>query len=419
MKLGRWSAVLLLVGLAVLPYVRSPGLPFISDDYLLVEDARRWGPPSGWPSLWNDILYRSRATEFVAAHAVTSLFGERPEPLQWLCIALHGVNVLLLSWLGRWQFLGGYRVMGAAAGFFAVHEIHQEAVYWISSLPELLMMSSLLLTLHALLEGRTALAFGAFVLALLSKESGVAAVPIAGLALWLQGHPWRDILRRLAAFALLSVFYALEIFQAGSSHLHLTDGTFSLQAPFLQTLANSTGRLFWFWGLLAVVALAWTGWRAHSKRLAVAAGWILCGLLPYSFLTYMPRVPSRHTYLASAGVAIIAGLAWFELEQRWRPAALTFVAALVILHNCAYVWIVKHPQYAQRAIATETLVDAVRQHPGPVALTCFPYTREVAESTLRVRLPERAPAVQWRVGEPIQRPTDICIDDTGRLVAQR
>jgi hypothetical protein len=133
----------LLIALAALPYLRAPGLPFISDDYLLLADARRWGPPSGWASLFQDVLYRSRATEFLITHWVARLFGERPEPLQIACIALHALNVLLVASLGRWPAVG-WSVSLPAAGFFAVHEIKQEAVYWISSLPELLVFSFLL-----------------------------------------------------------------------------------------------------------------------------------------------------------------------------------------------------------------------------------------------------------------------------------
>lgn len=42
-------------------------------------------------------------------------------------------------------------------------------------------------------------------------------------------------------------------------------------------------------------------------------------LLPYVFLTYQTRVPSRHTYLASAGLAMLAGAALHRLAGARPP----------------------------------------------------------------------------------------------------
>ena len=105
--------------------------------------------------------------------------------------------------------------------------------------------------------------------------------------------------------AALAVVYALLIHASRSGHLFYHDDTFSLSAPFLTTLAISTGRLIWFWGLAAFLVLAVLRPARWLRTVTFAAVWVVITFLPYAFLTYMPRVPSRHTYFASAGLALV------------------------------------------------------------------------------------------------------------------
>ncbi|MGC8791781.1 MAG: hypothetical protein ACP5U2_00140, partial [Bryobacteraceae bacterium] len=56
--LGRRWVLAGLALLCVLAYLPSLALPFIADDYVQIRLARDWGPPSGWPSLAADALYR-------------------------------------------------------------------------------------------------------------------------------------------------------------------------------------------------------------------------------------------------------------------------------------------------------------------------------------------------------------------------
>jgi hypothetical protein len=110
-------------------------------------------------------------------------------------------------------------------------------------------------------------------------------------------------------------------------------------------------------------------------------------LLPYSFLTYMPRVPSRHTYLASAGLALIvaAGALAFRIRTAEKyPWALPALAALLVVHNSGYTLTRKHAQYKERAEPTEKLLQLARNTPGTLYLHCFPYGIEVAQLTLEV-----------------------------------
>ncbi|MGC8792058.1 MAG: hypothetical protein ACP5U2_01545, partial [Bryobacteraceae bacterium] len=130
--------------------------------------------------------------------------------------------------------------------------------------------------------------------------------------------------------------------------------------------------------------------------LLVAAGaWIAITFLPYSFLTYMPHVPSRHTYLASVGLSWLVAAGFLAVRRpmarwrRWAPAAL---AVIILVHNCGYLWTRKQRQYRERAAPTEALVEFARKTDRPVEVRCFPYAPILAEWVLEMRLNRKA----WR-----------------------
>lgn len=387
-----WAIVL--AALAALPYLRSLSLPLISDDYLVIALARRFGGWEGLAALFADPLYRCRATYMELAWLLDRAFGPDPHILRAVSILLHAACTLSVALLGRWTLIG-WAVSVPAAAFFALHEIKQEAVIWYSAAPELLVFLFLMLSLHAFFAwleqpraGRLAALLWCFALALLSKESAVvlpAFLAVVLLVLKRRGvREWLPV----GLTGAMSAAYTWAAFAARDTHYHMHDGTFVLGPHFLETMVVSTARLFWFWGALSLCVLAWQGaWRVRG-RLLLAAAWIPLALLPYSFLTYMNRVPSRATYPASFGVALIAGAAWTQvkaLRRRWVPAA---VAAAAIVHNAAYVTVWKQRAYEERAEATERLIREARSGSGPISLEGFPYTREVAESTLEVAAPE-------------------------------
>jgi hypothetical protein len=172
--------------------------------------------------------------------------------------------------------------------------------------------------------------------------------------------------------------------------LHFNDGTFSLSAPFPKVLARSFGGLIWFWGV-AFLPLVTRDARAWRTLLIIAGAWMLITLLPYSFLTYMPRVPSRHTYLASVGRSLLISVGFLTLaklsvrwDKRWVVAG---VALAMMVHQCGYLWLVKRRQYANRALPTEQLVRIGAEKDGPIYAKCFPYSPLVAEAALKFRIP--------------------------------
>lgn len=416
-----WWTLAVIVGLSLLAYLWAFDVPMIADTYVQIRLARDFGSVSGWPSLAADVLYRCRATSLVLTYWTERWFGFDMTPFRWSSLALHILNAWLVCWLGRWSVIG-WRVAVVAGCFFAFCHQHQEAVVWYAALPELLVfffsLASLLFWL-AWLQGRSrawlpyALAFGCFVLALLSKESGVVVVPLLALATLTERPDWRKCVPWLVPFAALAVLYYGAIHAARATHLHFNDaGTFTLGWHFVGVLVRSTGRLFWFWGFLCLLALA--AWRAGrwKKLLAVAAVWIAVTLLPYSFLTYMPFVPSRHTYFASVGLALVVAAAWLSFQDRFRarPWALWVLSGVLLVHHCGYLWTRKQQQYVERAQPTETVVQCVRGLRGPVYIRCFPYDISVAQFAIEMRVGGNIQAVPAAAGAPTGRKPliDLC-----------
>ncbi len=416
----RWAVLFASAGLSVVAYLRALGLPFISDDYLQIALARQFGPLSGWTSLASDALYRCRATSLVLTYWTERLLGLDPALFRVSSLVLHILNTWLVFALGCWRPVG-WRVSALAACFFAFYLGHQEAVIWYAALPELLVfffgLASLLCWILWLqgTSGRPWL-YGAslalFTLALLSKESGVVVVGLMLLAVGVERTGWRRRLLWMLPFALLAGVYFLLALASRGEHLHFNDGTFSLQGPLWMVLPRSMFRLFWIWGLISLLALA--VWRARrwTRLLLLAAAWIVVAFLPYSFLTYMPHVPSRHTYFASVGLAFViaAGFLAFRERFRARPWAAGLVAAIIVAHHCTYLWTRKHGQYVVRAAPTEAVVEYASQNEGAVYLDCFPYDISLARLAVEIRLGNRPVQILKSGGEqPAPRPTlNLC-----------
>jgi hypothetical protein len=383
---NRWSVIGSLALLACLAYVRSAWqLPLISDDYLVIGLSLQWGPPEGWLDLLLHPLYRGRATSIVLTYWTYKLFHLTPQAYALVSLILHIANASLLYSFGRFPRIG-WPTAAIAAGFFTVYEGHQEAVIWFSALPELLVflfgLGAAWVWLEWLHTGRKRWLGAAFVLftfALLSKESAVALAPLLALLWWWHRDkhpqmPWAA----LCGFALLAAGYTLWAFLGKQGNHHFADGTFDLSAPFPLTIRNSMGRMLWFWGLLSLITLLVLKplrWRA---AITAALLWMLIALLPYSFLSYMPRVPSRHTYLAAAGLALLVSAAIQALWTPQRRALTALVVAVLILHNVGYLWLRKHQQYVERAAPTEELIRLAARSDGPILVTAFPYSKEIA-----------------------------------------
>ncbi len=130
------------------------------------------------------------------------------------------------------------------------------------------------------------------------------------------------------------------------------------------------------------------------KSALIALAWIAIALIPYSFLTYSPQIPSRQLYLASVGLSFLFGLGMERVGEltpgrAWVTALVMFA---VVAHNAGYIWTKKQRQFRERGEATEkALIRIARQTDGPLWVQCFPRHPSIAEAAIWVAL-ERYPS---------------------------
>ena len=382
----------LLAAAAFIPYLPFLPLPPISDDYLQIGLGREFISASGLSRLAEDALYSTRATSLVLTRLVEAVAGTDIFCHRLVSVFLHLCNGLLIFACGAWPRLGYRRSFVAAMAFLLIAS-HQEAVIWVAAVHELLVFGFLLLCLLGWVQwlrlrraGWLALTAIAFVLALYSKESA-AVLPALLAGLWLcEGSRRRLDLSFIALALAATLVYTWAVFAASEHHLHLHDGTFSLNAPFVANLLRTLWRIHLPWGIAALACLAWK----HQFAPAVAAlVFSVIALLPYSFLTYMPFAPSRHTYLATLGLAMTLAYAWDTMSRDESPRLRRFgtVAALAfLLWNPLYLWIKKLPQYEWRSEPTEAFLQFARRHPRPVFVGPSPYSVWVYRYTADVAL---------------------------------
>jgi len=395
---GSAQIAFLIVLLSVAIYVPFLTLPLLPDDYLQVTLARKYGPVSAWGALAEDPLYRSRATSLILTYWTETAFGFSRLAFGISSILIHAVNALLVYALGSARRIG-WRLSALTAIFFVLQERYQEAVIWYSALPELLAFGFGLLTLlfwvrwlHS--PERSALAWvGAlvcFCLALLSKESAVSVCMLMPLFVVGASNQRRRPLLALLPFGLLVAVYVALVFSGQGQNHHFWDGTFSLQAGALKALIGSAIRALWVWGIVGLLALLVLASRSQYDLITLALCWILITLLPYSFLTYMPRVPSRHHYMAAVGGSLILALGATTLQERiGRRRLIGLFALLIGVHHISYMWVVKYPQFRERSEPIEAILRYMRhEQRRPVVIRCFPYSFGEARRAVVIRLGE-------------------------------
>jgi len=389
---------LILAALVLLAYVPALTQPLIEDDYPNIVLAQHYGPLSGWRQMFSDAVFRLRTTTWLFFYLLNRFFGMHAAAYYAAMILLQITNTWLVYLLGIWRMLG-FAVTAFAAGFFAIYEGHQEAVMWLSGSTEpLLVFFGLIAFLCWIrfLDGAGAAWYAgsllAFSLALLSKESAVILVPLLALPLALDRRLWRYA-AWLLLFAALSTLAVTSVFVARSYSFRFQDGSFSLRSPFWLILPLNLGRLLWFWGAVGLIPILILKPARYLRILFIALGWAAISLIPYSFLTYSRRIPSRQLHLASVGLSILVGLALLGLfEAKWprRRAVVLAVCAAMVAHNVIYLWTKKRTQFLERAAPTEELIAFARANKGFIYIECFPRPRLVADSAVELMVDPNA-----------------------------
>ena len=390
--MGHRRKIFVLAALCVLAYIPALSLPLFEDDFPLISFSDESGPLG----VLSNPVFRVRATSCWVMIYLWRAVHHTPFVYHAASLLLHVANTLLVFGIG----LSWPRIRPAAfwcAAFFAVAEGHQEAIMWFAAISELLQFLFGAGSLLALLRGRVVISAACFGLALLSKESAVIWLPLFGLAAYEQDC--KQTLRRLAPHAALAAAAVLSIALTRQYNFRLADGSFSLSAPFVAIWFRNVARMLWIWGWIALAFAAWK-FRGTRSLLVRPLLWIGIGLMPYCFLTYSRQIPSRQTYLASAGLAFLFGHV-FERIHKHRLAAA--VAAVVLLHNLGILWIKKRAQFVQRAEPTEQLIRLARETDGPIHVRCFPRPGLIASEAVRLAAGRPPSVLVWNETEALGR----------------
>ena len=345
--------------------------------------------PGGMEKLFASPIAQTRMTFFVLTYWVDRFAGFDPKVYHGVAVALHVMACWLVYALGIWRIVGRKPALIAAC-FFAVYEGHQEPVMWYSAVMETLLFlfgMGALLCFIQWLSGRGWLYYGlavaAFGFAMLSKESAYIFAALMILPVVdLKTAGKRPLLGWLP-FAVMAVCYVAWLANGRFSNPRFTDGSFAVTAHFPLVLAESFGRLLFVWGLLALAGLAIFRAREYIPLTIYALAWMILSLIPYSFLTYMNRVPSRHTYLASVGLSLLVAAAMVCVWERLGGRLVLAIGAIILIVNATILWRKKAEQYQTRARPTDMLINAVQHADGPIHIRCFPYIPLVAESAAR------------------------------------
>jgi protein O-mannosyl-transferase len=289
----------------------------------------------------------------------------------------------------------GTTVALAAALLFAVHPIHTEAVASVAARSEVLaagfLMAAWLLHLH----DQHILSLVCFVLALLSKESAVAFVPLA-----LVGDYARAKLKPLhryvwiagVAVLYLAVLWKIQGGRFGEKGVNFLDNPLA-ELPASLRILNAL-RIAWKYAGLHVypaslscdysynAILLYSSWR-HTAPAAVAAAlvlvlwiwalwtqrreWVLAGAIYLGGFAATANLlvstgtimAERLAYLPSAGFCLLVALIWMRLENHGRRLAWTVFA--IVMAALAMRTVVRNQDWRDNF----TLFSAaVREVPG-------------------------------------------------------
>ena len=394
----RWVTASLVVLAAALPLLPTLRAGFIYDDTTIIRDnawlrgwgalAHAWGRPY-WPSAGLDVggLYRPLHVALLAT--VWNAVGGVALAFHLYALVLYALVVVLAWRLLRRATCGVPSLLGAL--WLATHPLHVEAVASVANTAELLVAACTIALTFLLARGDeretarvdgwgVALAGAALsAAALLSKESGIVALPLAAITAW----GWRAPAERIAARELLRRHSRLWLASGGAIVATLLAravvlgapvSRVSIAAPGLDSLGpvervtavvsvwpRIVGMLVWptvlspYYGptvlpaqrgglaLLALlvagvlVALCITLARRGDGRPLAALAWLALTYLPASNLVTAagPIISDRTLFGATIGVAMLLAWAVDRLPRRaWPPAALA--VALLVARNAAH-----------------------------------------------------------------------------------
>jgi tetratricopeptide (TPR) repeat protein len=387
-KTGYWLIAGVALLLIALGFSNAPRGEFVYDDeWQVVRNPLIQNPTLYKRALTSDVwsfrggpsssvsnYYRPVFTAWSIANF--RVFGLDPAGWHMANIVLHAV-VSLLVLLLLFELGLSPPVAALATWIFAVHPVHVESVTWIAGAPDILMagfaMGSLVLWLRSRAR-RTAGAWAAilvlFLLALGSKESAIALIPLVGAIAWLKPrNPQRqavEALKALTPFLVAGVaFFAVRavVMQGAGIGAQNPVGLASMALTVPEVMVFYLRQTLWPLELspayplrtvtpnsasfsnfilplaLLVVAAAASSWLAKRSREAAIGLWLfLLFLAPALYVrAFHPEhiVRDRYLYLPLLGLALLV-LAPFD-SALGRRAKQTLAAGFALAAGLAFL----------------------------------------------------------------------------------
>lgn len=373
------ARLILLAGLVLLVFSPTLSTGFVYDARLQIltdpflHDLRNWWPVLTFRTLVMDVLDFNRPVNLASLMLDATLWGKEPFGYHLTSVLLHAVNAILVAAVGQALSRTG-EPGGSAAGrqaeglssfmgavIFAVHPVVTEAVCEPSFREDMLVAFFTLTALWLAIghrpgatDGwRAAACMASSLLAIASKESGIATPFIVGIY-WLlfrrrePGSFWPVAIggAKLVTLTFLAARFLLEpapsqIFEARPEYpggsfaaaLAIEPRILALYAQLIVMPVNLCAD----YGLYSVrhlplavaiailaglVAAATVAIRA-DRRMALAVALIMLPLVPVANLVPIYcAAADRYLYLPMAGVGLAVGLIldapWLDGRDRWR-----------------------------------------------------------------------------------------------------
>ncbi len=269
-------------------------------------------------------------------------FGGNANAYHLVSIACHAINVLLLYAIMR-RASKNWMIGFATAFFYATFTVYISGVNWIGIVEPLLGVFYLLSFWFwwAYLENEDQrnywLAFAAFILALMSKQTALTIPVVFFLADRLRmGKPisFIGLIRRYGVFVIGVMFFSMLQYSAPSTATFT--GWFGWKVgPTMASILWEYLALFFFpwgmfpsidlnpvqvgdtfsyaWAVIALVLLAYVAWQKRSRWLLLLGAFTLITLVP---VLPFPFLEHRYLYLPIISAAIILGVLFQRVHGR-------------------------------------------------------------------------------------------------------
>ena len=386
-RLGAPTYAAMVAVAAVLPYLQSLGVGFLSDDFGIAATMRRL--TTAWQAASTNPLPIFFRPAFALAWWGWQHVSTSPAAYHALSLALHAAISVLVFLVGL-RLIRAPHAAAAGAALFALHPLHVEPVVWSSCLADLLcaffaLLSLLLLEVHLAAAGRwrralsLAAAVGAFLMALFSKEAAAALPGFVVLRVWLLGERprlRRTIVAGAAYAAALAVYLALRLASlggVGGYRLFVAPTAILPLAPASHIAAflfPVHGDLLGGPGLAAAVAAAVMALGAlwWVRGLPGVAGGRLWLWLGFVFVMSLPvwLLPAGTRTLENSRLAYLPtmGLAWLFADlvagrgAGWRRSSAAVAATLAVAAGLT-AWYVQ-PWRQAGALAARVVAEGAR-----------------------------------------------------------